>query len=61
MTKDIDLDALEPTISIGIDQCVDGSFVAALIVSGLKSEQQANAVANHMQRLFCGDEIKERQ
>lgn len=46
-----------PTISIGIDKEADGTFTAKLLVTGLPSIAQAQAAANHMQRLFCGDEI----
>lgn len=63
MTKHIDLDALQalPTASIGADQHLDGSFSVTLTVSGLTSQEQANAAIEHMQRLLCGEEIKERQ
>lgn len=37
----------------------DGSWGVELTVTGLASEQQADAAMLHMQRLFCGDEIKE--
>ena len=35
----------------------DGSFCVEVTVTGLVSEQQAEAVINHMQKLFCGAEI----
>ena len=37
----------------------DGSYGVALTVTGLTSEQQAEAAMVHMQRLFCGAEISE--
>ncbi len=46
-----------PTISIGVDKSEDGTFTAQMIVTGLETFAQANAAAEHMQRLFCGDEI----
>jgi hypothetical protein len=48
----------EPTISIGIDKAEDGTFTAQMLVTGLETFAQANAAAEHMQRLFCGDEIE---
>ncbi len=47
------------TISMKLVQCEDGSWGVELVVSGLSSEQQAEAAMIHMQRLFCAGEIKE--
>ena len=49
-------DALEPVVSLKFDEAGDGTYFAQLTVSGLRSERQAEAVAAHMQRLFCGQE-----
>ena len=49
-------DALEPVVSLKFDEAGDGTYFAQLTVSGLRSEKQAEAVAAHMQRLFCGQE-----
>ena len=47
----------EPTVSIGVDKAEDGTFTAQMLVTGLETFSQANAAAEHMQRLFCGNEI----
>lgn len=47
-----------PTISIGVDREADGTFTAKMLVTGLPSFAQAQAAADHMQRLFCGEEIE---
>ena len=49
-------DALEPVVSLKFGEAGDGTYFAQLTVSGLRSEKQAEAVAAHMQRLFCGQE-----
>ena len=48
--------ALEPVASFKWDEAGDGTYFAQLTVSGLRSEQQAQAAAAHMQRLFLGQE-----
>ena len=48
--------ALEPVVSLKFDEAGDGTYFAQLTVSGLRSEKQAEAVAAHIQRLFCGQE-----
>lgn len=47
---------LEPVASLKWDAAGDGTFYAQLTVSGLRSEQQAQAAVAHLQRLFCGEE-----
>ena len=47
---------LEPVASLKWDEAGDGTYFAQLTVSGLRSEQQAQAAAAHMQRLFLGQE-----
>jgi len=37
----------------------DGSYGVELSVTGLVSEQQAEAAMLHIQRMFCAAEIKE--
>ena len=49
-------DALEPVASLKWDGSADGTYFAQLTVSGLRSEQQAQAAVAHMRRLFCGQE-----
>ena len=46
-----------PTISVGIDKEQDGTFTTQLWVTGLGSFAEAQAAAEHLQRLFCGEEI----
>lgn len=48
----------EPTISIGVFKEEDGTFTTKLFVTGFTSDVQALAVADHMQRMFCGEEIQ---
>jgi len=52
------MNTLNPTISIKVDAEEDGTFTAHMMVSGLTSFAMANAASEHMQRLFCGDEIQ---
>lgn len=35
----------------------EGSYAVELVVSGLPSEQQAEAAMAHLQRVLCADEI----
>lgn len=46
-----------PTISMRPVLYEDGSFGVELTMTGLTSQQQAQAAILHMQRLFCGQEI----
>lgn len=46
-----------PTISVGIDKEQDGTYTTQLWVTGLRSFAEAQAAADHLQRLFCGEEI----
>lgn len=50
--------SLEPIISLVHEKTEDGTYRAIMIVSGLQSEQQAQAALDHMCRLFCGDEMQ---
>lgn len=46
---------LEPMITLGREAAGDGAtFVATMTVSGLRSEAQAQAATDHMEKLFCG-------
>lgn len=47
-----------PTFSMQPVRYPDGSWGVAVNVTGLVSEQQAEAAMQHMQRLFCSAEIK---
>lgn len=47
------------TISMRPVRYEDGSYGVDVNVTGLKSEQQAELAMQHMQRLFCGQEIQE--
>ena len=51
----------KPTISMRAVHYEDGSYGVALEVTGLASKQQAESAIAHMQRLFCGQEIQERE
>ena len=53
-------DPLEPVATLGYEQAADGTFSATLTVSGLVTEQQAQAAVAHMQRLFCAEEMEAR-
>lgn len=49
-------DVLEPIVTLSWDKSEDGTYKAIMTVSGLQSEQQAQAAVAYMQRLFCGQE-----
>ncbi|MDT7835011.1 hypothetical protein [Aquabacterium sp. OR-4] len=49
------------TTTLQTRQEPDGSWSAAMLVTGLADERMADAAVAHMQRLFCGDEIKGEQ
>lgn len=49
-------DALEPVVTLVWDKSDDGTYRAVMTVSGLQTEQQAQAAVAHMRRLFCGQE-----
>lgn len=46
------------TITLRTVKLPDGSWSAQMIVTSLPSEEVADAAVAHMQRLFCGAEIK---
>ncbi len=46
------------TTTLRTERAPDGSWFAHMLVTGLADERTANAAVAHMQRLFCGDEIK---
>lgn len=48
-----------PTFSMQPVRFEDGTWGVAVQVTGLISEQQAQAAMRHMQTLFCGAEIEE--
>jgi len=47
-----------PQITLFTTVGVLGDYGAVLQVTGLKDQQQADAVMAHLQRLFCGTEIE---
>ncbi len=49
-------ETLEPVVTLVWDKSDDGTYRAVMTVSGLQTEQQAQAAVAHMQRLFCGQE-----
>jgi ubiquinone/menaquinone biosynthesis C-methylase UbiE len=49
--------SLKSTISMQVVTFPDGSFGVSLMVTGLQSQQQADAALAHMERMFCGQEI----
>jgi len=51
----------QPTFSMQPVEYPNGSWGVTVYVTGMASRAQAEAAMAHMQRLFCGDEIKERQ
>lgn len=46
------------TTTLRTEQLPDGTWCAHMMVTGLADERMADAAVAHMQRLFCGDEIK---
>lgn len=46
------------TTTLRTEQMPDGSWCAHMLVTGLPNERAADAAMEHMQRLFCGEEIK---
>lgn len=48
-----------PTFSMQPVKYEDGSWGVSVQVTGLTSEQQAEAAMQYMQNLFCGAEVKE--
>ena len=48
-----------PTFSMQPVKYEDGSWGVSVQVTGLTSEQQAEAAMQHMQKLFCGAPISE--
>ena len=50
-------DHLEPVITLTGRQEQDGTYTAIMTVSGLRSELELEATGEHLQRLFCGEEI----
>jgi hypothetical protein len=53
-------DAVDSIVTISMRPVrYEESWGVELIVSGLSSEQQAEAAMQHMQRLFCAGEIIE--
>jgi hypothetical protein len=46
------------TTTLRTERMPDGSWVAHMLVTGLPNEQTADAAVAHMQRLFCGEEIR---
>lgn len=47
---------LMPTFSMQPVRYEDGSWGVTVRITGLTSEQQAEAAMTHMQKLFCGAE-----
>ncbi len=48
-----------PTFSMQPVRYEDGTWGVTVQVTGLTSEQQAEAAMQHMQNLFCGAQINE--
>lgn len=48
-----------PAFSMQSVKYEDGSWGVSVQVTGLTSEQQAEAAMQHMQKLFCGASISE--
>ena len=47
---------ISPVVTLRWEKDAHGKYTAVMTVSGLASEQQAQAAVAHMQRLFCGQE-----
>lgn len=56
-----DKKASQPIISLGYDKAPDGTYTATMTVSGLLTEEQAAASLDHMERLFCGSEVQQKE
>lgn len=48
-----------PTISMQVVTYEDGTYGVSVFLTGLQSEQGAQHALSHMERMFCGQEIKE--
>lgn len=46
-----------PTISTVYNQQPDGTWATTIVVSGLKDEDMAYRVQEHIINSFCGDEV----
>lgn len=46
-----------PVITLGIEQCADGTWRVSMDVSGLPDQRAADLAARHIQRTLCGEEI----
>ncbi len=53
------MDNMQPTFTMRPVRYEDGSYGVEATITGLKSEQQAEAAMLHMQRLFCAEEMQE--
>lgn len=47
--------AFVPVVTLSYDKEDDRTYSARMTVSGLSSEQMAQAAIKHMQSLFCGN------
>lgn len=47
-----------PTISMEVVKDGSGSYGVSLLLTGLHSQQQAEAAIAYMQQIFCGQEIR---
>ncbi|GEM_PF-2572192 len=56
-----DKTASQPIISLGYDKAPDGTYTATMTVSGLETEALAVAALDHMERLFCGAEVQQKE
>lgn len=57
MTKEQKQDL--PLISTRYDQQPDGTWATTIVVSGLKTEDMAERVQEHIINSFCGDEVQQ--
>lgn len=53
--------AFQPIISLVHTMSDDGTYTATMTVSGLPTEEQAVAALDHMERLFYGSEVQQKE
>lgn len=56
-----DKTAFQPIIGLVHTKSDDGTYTATMTVSGLQTEEQAVAALDHMEHLFCGAEVQQKE
>ncbi|QRF55786.1 hypothetical protein [Variovorax paradoxus] len=50
--------SLDPTITLAYERDEYGTFRATMTISGLSTEDKAQKALDHMERLFCGQQLE---